>query len=382
MPTILLTSSIADSIYLFRRDLLECLTAKKYRVIIVCAYSDWYIKEFEKIGCEFINLNIKRQGKTPISDINVLMQYLLIIRKINPDIVLTYTVKPNIYASLACRFYKIPYINNITGLGIIGNKGILQIILFYMQRVAFRNSSCIFFQNEINLFLYQKKNIVHNKYCLIPGSGVSLDKFYAAEYPIKSETIKFLSILRLRKDKGIEELVEAIQTVGCNNIEFYIIGPSEDDTYIKKIKELQLEYPVFYYGSLSQDEVRNEIIKCHCLIHPSHSEGMANVILESAASARPVIASNIPGCHEAVEDGISGFLFPKCDIEALIFQIKRFIALPWDKKRDMGLAGRQKMEQEFDRQIVTDAYMEEINKCLSKNDYIHSALKGSVNESI
>ena len=364
MKTIILTSSIADSLYLFRRELIERLIKDDYRVVVVCAYSKLYIEWFLGSGCEYEEIKVNRHGKSPINDLLVFIQYIKIINKTKPDIILTYTIKPNIYASLACRLLKVAYINNITGLGVIEQKGIMQLLLTYMQRVAFKKSSCVFFQNEVNYSFYYNKRIIKNKTRLIPGSGVSLNRFNVVQYPIDNEIYKFLTIGRVRKDKGIEELFEAIHKNNDNRIIFHIIGPIEEDKYIKKIDEFVDDCKLIYHGALTNDEVKKIIAECHCLIHPSHQEGMANVILESAATARPVITTDISGCREAVDDGVSGYLFPCGDSKALDQCIKRFISLSWDKKRDMGLAGRNKMEREFDRYIVVNSYMEEIDKCI------------------
>jgi len=348
----------------FRHELLLRLIDDGFRVVVACAYHDTRVKIFKDIGCEFKELKISRHGKNPLSEVLVLFQYIHMMKAVKPGVVLTYTVKPNIYASLACRLLNIQYINNITGLGVIGKKGIMQRILFALQRSALKKSTCVFFQNEANFNMYRSVEIVKSRARLIPGSGVNLDKFHAAEYPPESNTIKFIIISRLRKDKGYDELFNAIRATKSKNIEYHIVGACEDNRYVDEIKSLQSGYTVQYYGTLAQDEVMIRIAECHCLIHPSHSEGMANVILENAASARPVIATDIPGCREAVEAGSNGYLFPKGDTAALVDCIEQFRKLTWAQKKDMGIAGRRKMERDFDREIVIKAYLDEIRACM------------------
>jgi galacturonosyltransferase len=354
---------VAEYIYNLRNELIIRLIKEGYQVT-VCGSGGSLAQSFKNMGCDFEELQVNRRGKNPFSDLRVFFQYLRIIKRQKPNVVLTYTIKPNIYASIVCRILKIPYINNVTGIAVTGSDGFLQNALFFMQKLALKKSACVFFQNEKNYSLYREKNIVNTQGRLIPGSGINLEKFKTVEYPAESGALKFVSIARIRKEKGFDELFTAIRAMEKNAAEFHVIGPCEVEAYIKELERLRQEgFPVIYHGGRTQEEVLDMIGECHCLIHPSHSEGMANVILESAATARPVIASDIPGCHEAVEEGVTGYLFECRNVAALIEKIERFMSLSWEQKRDMGLAGRRKMEAEFDRNIVIDAYMEEINKC-------------------
>jgi len=363
MPSVLITTSVASSL-LFRLELIERLIENGYRVIIICAKNAVIINKLIDIGCEYLELKVNRQGRNPLSDLSVLFQYIKIIKKVRPDIVLTYTVKPNIYASLACQFLRVRYINNITGLGVIGNKGIMQKGLFFLQRLAFQKSACVFFQNTENEKLYNDNRLVTSRAKIVPGSGVNINRFNAVAYPEEQSTIRFLVISRLRRDKGYDELFYAIRNITLCNLEFHIVGSIENDKYEYEINSLKENFSVWYYGTLAPEDVKNMIAECHCLIHPSHSEGMANVILESAASARPVIASDIPGCREAIDDGISGYLFSMRDATSLVGCIEQFTKLSWDQRKNMGVAGRRKMEREFDREVVVDAYIDEIQSCI------------------
>ncbi|MCL2088613.1 MAG: glycosyltransferase family 4 protein [Oscillospiraceae bacterium] len=362
MPTILLTTVIPETM-LFRLELIERLIAENYRVVVSCTDGP-LVQRLRAAGCEHQRIKINRRGRNAFGDISVFLQYLRIIKKTRPDIVLTYTVKPNIYASLACRLLRTPYINNITGLGVIGQKGIMQKLLFMMQRVAFKRSSCVFFQNQSDYDLYRSQRICGGFTRLIPGSGVNVSRFVPTEYPSDQHGLRFLTVGRIRRDKGYDDLFAAVKMI--NRHEFHIAGAVEDGSYAKKTADIEREYPVVYHGPLEHEEIRELIAQSHCLIHPSHSEGMANVVLESASSARPVIASDIPGCRESVEDGATGYLYPSGDVAALAMMIERFASLPHEQRRQMGLAGRKKIESEFNRNIVIDAYMEEITKCLGE----------------
>jgi glycosyltransferase involved in cell wall biosynthesis len=261
--------------------------------------------------------------------------------------------------------YRIPYISNITGLGSVFEKTkIIQTIVILFYKIAFRKISCLFFQNEANKRFFENKKIAIGKHRIIPGSGVNLTFHCFEEYPDNDDKITFLFIGRVMKEKGIEELLGAAKTIKTmfQNTEFILIGPCEDH-YYEKLKEYELKGIVQYYGK--QDNVHSFIKNSHAIVHPSYHEGMANVLLESASTGRPVLASNISGCKETFDEGISGFGFKVKNTEDLIEKLIEFIKLPHDQKREFGLAGRKKMEKEFDRQIVINAYLKEINKIIN-----------------
>lgn len=359
---LILTNSI-NGLYSFRRELIEELINEKFEVYISSPVG--YRKEyFEKLKCIFIETSIARHGLNPISDLNLVFKYIKIIKKINPKVVLTYTIKPNIYGGIACRLLKVPYISNITGLGTaIENKGILQKIALILYKLGLKKASCIFFQNESNQKFFLDKQIVSGKTILIPGSGVNLSHHCFEEYPCDNNKIKFLFIGRIMKDKGINELLEAAIQIKAkfSNVHFDLIGDCEED-YNKCLQELQEQGIIKYHGR--QNDVHPFIKESHAVILPSYHEGMANVLLEAASTGRPVLASRVPGCQETFDDGVSGFGFEVKNVKSLVEAIIKFIELPYEKKKEMGIAGRKKMEREFDRNIVVNAYLEEINRVI------------------
>ena len=277
--------------------------------------------------------------------------------------ILTYTIKPNIYGGMAAISRKVSYIVNITGLGTaVEHSGVLQCITLFLYRLALRRVDCVFFQNEANRSFFVKHHIATGKYRLIPGSGVNLSYFIPLPYPQESGPVRFNFISRLMKQKGIEEYFAVARYFRerRDDVEFHVLGGCEEN-YTEELEQLQRDGIIIYHGQ--QKDVRPFIGQSQCLIHPTYyPEGMSNVILESAASARPVIATRRPGCMEAVNDGETGFLFPERDTEALIDCVKRFLAMSNDERKQMGLAARHKMEREFDRQMIVDAYMDEIAK--------------------
>ncbi len=319
------------------------------------------------MGCRFIDLPLDRRGVNLLNDIKLLLNYYRIIKNIRPDIVLTYTIKPNIYGGIVCRYIGVPQIANITGLGTaIENESILQKILIKFYKIALKNTYCIFFQNSSNKKYFAKHKIGRSsRYKMIPGSGVNLKDHPFEEYPIDDGTLRFLFIGRIMKDKGIEELVEAASRLKkiYNNLQFDALGSYEKD-YKEKALELKKKGVINFHGV--KDNVHDYIKKCNAVILPSYHEGMSNVLLEAASSGRPVLASNVPGCMETFDEGISGFGFEAKNVDSLVEAIIKFIELPYEEKAKMGLAGRTKMEKEFDRNIIVQEYMKVIKSLLEE----------------
>ena len=360
---ILLISNIGASLYKFRKELIEKLIDGN-NTVYVSFPSDEYIPELQQLGCEYIEINFARREKNIINDIKLIFGYKEIIKKIKPSIVLTYNIKPNIYGGMVCKFLNIPCIANITGLGTaVENAGIIQKITIWLYKFALKKSNCVFFQNEANFSFCIDKKIVNKniKTQLVPGSGVNLCFHKLEEYPIDDEIISFVFIGRVMKDKGINELLNAADRIKkiYPNVEFNIIGGFDED-YSQLIQEYEDKSIIKYHGE--QKDVREFIKNSHATIHPSYHEGLSNVLLESAAAGRPVLASNVAGCKETFDDGISGFGFEAKNAESLYETIIKFINLPHEQKVKMGKAGREKVEREFDRNIVVSKYMEEIRE--------------------
>lgn len=363
MKKILMLANNDVGLYKFRKELLQELIQNNYEVYISLPNGE-YLSLLKDLGCKYIDTPVDRRGTNPLNDLNLVLFYMKIINKIKPDVVLTYTVKPNIYGGIACRVFNKPSLANVTGLGTsIENEGFLQKLVLFLYRLGLKRSRCVFFQNQPNRMFFTEKKIVNNNTRLIPGSGVNLDFHKVEEYPSNDDLIIFLFIGRVMKDKGIIELLEAANRVKkeYSNVQFNIIGSCEED-YLEKLQELEKQEIVKYYGM--QSDVHSFIKNSHATILPSYHEGTANVLLESASSGRPVLASNVTGCIETFDEGISGLGFEVKDADSLTETIKKFIELPNDQKKAMGMAGRRKMENEYNRKIVTKAYMFEIKRIL------------------
>lgn len=344
----------------FRQELIDELIKRKYKVYVSFPKSK-NVEVFEKKGCMFIDTPMDRHGINPFKDIKIIFKYLKIIKEIKPDYVLTYTIKPNIYGGIACRIRKTKQIANITGLGTaMENKGILQKIAILLHKIGLKKVKCCFVQNTENLEFLKKHKIAKNKLKLIPGSGVNLDKFKLLDYPKESEPIEFLFISRIMKEKGIDQYLETAEYIKSkyNNTKFHILGFCEQE-YNEKLNELQNKNIIEYHGR--QDNIILFMQKASCVIHPTYyPEGMSNVLLEACASGRPIITTNRAGCREIVDNGINGYVIKEKDSKDLIEKVEKFINLSNEEKKQMGLAGRRKVENEFDRNLVIQEYLEEI----------------------
>ncbi len=362
MKKILILANIDMGLYNFRKELLENLLAQGYEVHISLPEGP-RVKDMVEMGCKFIETPVDRRGMNPIADLKLFFKYRKMLKKIKPDVVLTYTIKPNIYGGLACRMAKVPYLSNITGLGsAVENGGAVAKLLTWMYRRSTKYANCIFFQNEENKKYFEDHKLLRDNHRLIPGSGVNLQRFQPMDYP-NTDTTEFVFISRLMKEKGIDQYLEAAKEIRKNYPEtaFHVCGFCEKE-YEDRMEALTGENIVEYHGVVK--DVREILTKVHCIIHPTYyPEGMSNVLLESAASAKPMITTDRSGCREIVEDGKNGYIVRQQDASDLIEKIQRFLALSYEEKREMGLCARKKVEREFDRQIVVDAYLEEIQKC-------------------
>lgn len=367
MKKILIIANSDGGLYSFRKELIEKLLSEQCRVFIAVPKGE-KADLLVKMGCILKETVIDKRGKNPFKDIKLILRYKNIVKTVKPDVVLTYTIKPNIYGGIICKKYKIPYIANITGLGTaVENNGILSKLLIIMYRKAFKSIKCVFCQNGQNYNFLKEKNIAKDRLKLIPGSGVNLEKFKIEDYPPRNDKIRFLFIGRVIKEKGIEEYLQVAKKIKekFDNIEFGIIGQCKDEKYINEIANLERDGVIKNYGE--QDDVRPFIEKASCIIHPTfYPEGMSNVLLEASATGRPIITTNRPGCKEIVDEEKTGFLVEERNTEQLIETVEKFINLPYEKRKEMGINARKKVEKEFDRNVVINKYMKEISNILEE----------------
>ncbi|MGM9904127.1 MAG: glycosyltransferase family 4 protein [Enterococcus sp.] len=362
---ILILANNDIGLYKFRKELIQELLSLEDNKgissqVFVSLPDGPFISRLEDMGCIFINTPIDRRGINPISDLKLLLHYRKIVKEIQPDVVLSYTIKPNIYGGITCSNARIPYIVNITGLGTaVENRGFLQVLTIELYRIALKNVTTIFFQNEQNEKFFERKKLGLGKHKILPGSGVNIKQYKPLPYP-NDEIIEFLFVARIMKEKGIEQYIKAAQVIKKKyaNVKFHVCGACEQD-YIQQINELEEQGIIIYHGLV--EDMSKVYEKVHCIVHPTYyPEGLSNVLLESAASARPIITTNRSGCKEVVDDGKSGFLIEERSSGDLIEKIEKFISMKWEEKKDMGIKGRKKIEKNFNRNIVIGKYLEEI----------------------
>lgn len=343
-------------IHKFRYELFEELLKDTNNITISCPY-DPILDKLISIGCQFVPLDLDRHALNPLKEVNLLFSCYKVIKYIKPDIILTYTIKPNIYGSLIASLLGIPYICTITGLGTVFNKnGLIAWIAKRMYKVALKHAKCVVFQNQDNLDYMINNNILNGRYIVVNGSGVNTEQFSYIQYPPDDSFINILFIGRLMRDKGIVELFDTAKILydkGHHNVKIKVIGFCEDD-FKKQLESLNLSPNIEMCGY--QENVMPYIANAHVVVLPSYHEGMSNSLLEAASCGRPLIASDIPGCREIIDNYQTGILCKPRDVDSLVSALVHFIELPHEEKRQMGIRGRKKVEQSFDRRAVVDIY--------------------------
>lgn len=351
----------------FRREVLEKMVQEKYKVFVSVPEDD-STQELTDIGVRVIhNKYLDRRGTNPISDLKLLNYYRLLMKKIKPDAVLTYTIKPNVYAGIVCGMLRIPYIANITGLGTaVQNGGIMQKITVGLYRIGLKNAQKVFCQNIENMeFVLAHKVTDEKKTTLLPGSGVNTKQHCYESYPSDREKVIFTTIGRIMRDKGINEILEAAEKIKDRypNTEFRLIGDFDED-YESRVRELERKGVVKYLGF--QSDIHKYMAESHAIIHASYHEGMSNVLQEAASTGRPVIATDVHGCIETYEPDVTGISFKAKNSSSLIEAIEKFMKMSNEDRAAMGKSGRRKMEEEFSREYVIEKYMEELGKAANR----------------
>ena len=359
MKKILVLSNHPDWTYNLRAEVLQGLLQRGHRVIVVVGYGK-RVEDLKQLGCEHIDVPYDRHGRNFLKEIRLYNTYKRIIREIHPDVVLSYTVKPNLYGAYLSHRNKIPCIANITGLGTaVEYPGLMQKVLILAYKLCFNDIYKVFFQNTSNRDFFIKHKLVKNNYELLPGSGVNVEKFIPLPYP-PQDSIEFVFVSRIMKEKGIDQYLAAAKAIRkkYSNTRFHVCGFCEPE-YSGALEQSQANGDVIYHGMV--DNVREILNKTHCMVFPTYyPEGMSNVLLENAACARPIITTNRPGCREIVEDGYNGFICKAKDEQNLISVIEKFLSLDYEEKNQMGLNGRKKVEKQFDRKIVVEKYIKAV----------------------
>lgn len=357
-----------DDIYCFRKELVEGIIDAGYDVLISCPYGE-KLELMQHLEYIYDDPVIDRRGTNIIADFKLLVHYFKMLKHYKPDVVLTYTAKPNIYCGFASSVMGIPFISNVTGFGsAFMNSKAVELFVTQLLRLVFRRADCVMFQNSVNKGFAENKKMVKNNTMLIPGSGVNTERFSLLPYPDggngkTGERVVFNYIGRILHDKGVDDYIEAAKRLKPRYplTEFKMTGfvePTESH-YDNELKELTEQGIINYVGN--QKDVRPFIESSHCTILPSYGEGMSNALLESASSGRPVISTDNQGCRETFIDGVSGLMYHSADVDDLCCKIEQFLAIPNSEREAMGKSGREYIKKTFSRDIVVKAYLDKIN---------------------
>ena len=360
---ILVLANNLSGLMSFRKEVMKAMVDKGYEVIISVPYDKRFDAQVSELGVKIIDTEIDRRGINPITDLALIKRYCKMMKEVRPDVVLSYTIKPNLYGGLACKWSKIPQLVNVTGLGTaVENPGLLQKFVIGLYKFCLKNVRVMFFQNTANMEFCRERGMINGRPELLPGSGVNLSHFAPTEQ-LNGDVVKFICIGRAMKQKGIGDYLDMAEIIKKEypNTEFHLLGACDDGEYEERIKKMHAAGRIIYDGVTT--DVRPYIQNVHCTVHPSYyPEGMSNVLLESCASGRAIITTDRPGCGEIVDEGVNGFITRPHDVEDLCNQIRKFLALSNEERVAMGKAARKKVEKEFDRQIVVNKYLMEIEQ--------------------
>ena len=358
MKRILILSNHSFMLWQFRRELIRTMLQSDMEVVIGVPFGE-HTQDFRDMGARLIDTPLERRGMNPFRDFRLLRQYYRILKEEKPDMVVTYSIKPNIYGGLACRLLKIPYCSNVQGLGTAFQKPVMAQLVTFLYRTALKKAKAVFFENTGNAELFLSRKISSAaQQVLLPGAGINLSHYPLQPYP-DNDPIRFLYLGRLMKEKGLDELLDAIKMLydDCYEVRLDLVGFFEE-AYQEQIDLLEELGIARFHGF--QEDPRPFYAAADCVVLPSYHEGMSNVLLEAAATGRPLVTSFIPGCREAVDEGHTGFTCRPRDKYGLYEAMKKMAELSREERMEMGLAGRKRMEELFDKQIVVEDTMNAI----------------------
>ncbi len=347
---ILIATNHSYMFYRFRKELVETLM-QEHEVILSTPFVG-HEDNLKAMGLRCINTEIDRRSINPFKDMKLLKTYRKMLDDIQPDLVITYSIKPNIYMGSACKAKGIPYVTNVQGLGTAFEKPVLSSVVSVMYRSALQKAKTVFFENEENAQFFLHQNIISAQQMkVLPGAGINLDEY--PYVPMQDDGVcRFLFVGRIMKEKGVYEFFTAAKTIKAEfgeEVAFDVVGFYED-AYKETVDQLVADGVIRFHGF--QTDVHSFYEAADCVVLPSYHEGMSNVLLEGAATGRALITSDIPGCREAVEDGVSGYICPAKDADTLYDTMQCFVELPESWRAEMGRRGRERMEKRFSKDAV------------------------------
>ena len=349
---ILIITNHSYMLYRFRRELIQALM-QDHEVVLSMPFVG-HEDDFQAMGLRCIHTEVDRRGINPKTDLKLFAAYRRLLKQEKPDMVVTYSIKPNIYAGLACTLAGIPFCANVQGLGTaFQRKGLAQFVTL-LYKTALRKAKTVFFENEGNAREFLNRRIIPSeKITILSGAGINLEEYRPQPYP-ENEALHFLYLGRIMKEKGIDELFAAMRKLHAelgSRVVLDLVGFFDDD-YESEVNALVADGIAVFHGF--QSEPRPFYAAADCIVLSSYHEGMSNVLLEAAATARPVITSNIHGCKEAVNDGQTGLLCQVKDADDLYEKLRQMALTPRDQRASMGTAARAKMEQEFEKSLIVE----------------------------
>lgn len=354
---ILILTNHSYMFWRFRKELVEELL-RENEVVLSTPFVG-HEEDLRNLGCRMVETNLDRRQINLRTELKLLAFYTRLLRREKPDMVITYSIKPNVYGGLACRMLGVPYCVNVQGLGTAFQTKNISKVVSILYRLATRHARVVFFENTESAEIFAEKKItpVHKQFVL-PGAGINLENYAYAPYP-NNEATHFLYLGRFMREKGMDELIYAVRklhSIYGNKVVLDLVGFFEDE-YKDQINALVEEGCAVFHGF--QTDPRPYYAMADCIVLPSHHEGLSNVLLEAAAIGRPIITNNIAGCREAVIRNKSGLLCPAKDPEALFEAMDAFMHMTREERETMGRRGREYMDV-FDKRKVVRQTMDAI----------------------
>ena len=349
-------------LYQFRTELLKKLQTLG-EVVISMPFKGHH-DDFIEMGFRCIDTKLDRRGINPFEDFGLYRFYKKLLKEEKPDIVITYSIKPNVYAGFVCRKTKIPYFVNVQGLGTAFQSQPMAFIATKLYKAGIKKAKAVFFENQANADEFVNRGIIRKeKEVVLNGAGVNLDLYQYQPYPPEDDGVHILYLGRIMKEKGMDETFAAMKIVKekyGDKVTFDVVGFFEDE-YKETVEKLAADGVIVFHGF--QPNPRPYYATTHAVMLASYHEGMSNVLLEAAATGRALISTDIPGCRETVEEGKTGYLCKKQDVDTLVNCMEKLLNLTTDERKAMGLAGRRKMEAEFDKNIIVNQTVDTIMNC-------------------
>lgn len=348
---ILIVTNHSYMLWRFRRQLIAAL--QEQGEVVISTPFVGHEDDFRKMGCRMVETELDRRGINPVTDLKLFRFYRKLLKEEKPDVVITYSIKPNVYAGFLCRLMRIPYCVNVQGLGTAFQKQPMATIATLMYRTAVKKAKTVFFENDFNAAEFVDRKICpKSQQTVLNGAGVDLEDYAAVPYPSEEGGVHLLYLGRIMKEKGVGELFQVapkIKEKYGDKVVFDVVGFFEDE-YKELVEDLGEKGVIVFHGF--QPDPKPYYAMSHAVLLPSYHEGMSNVLLESAATARALITTDIPGCREAVREGENGFLCKKEDTQTLKTCMEKFLDLTEQERCEMGQNSRKVAQEVFSRAEV------------------------------